>query len=63
MTYVATFVRLSWTAVGVLSFIMFAMFIVLAYTAPENLDALVHQAHDVIPAAINKIVNTVKSLI
>ena len=43
-----------------LSFV--GLFIFLAYFEPMTLDMLVHQAHDVIPVAINSVIDFITNL-
>lgn len=63
MTYVLTAVSMFWNFVFAVSFTFLTIFVVLAYTDPTALDSLVHQAHDVIPAFIDRVTHTVKTAI
>jgi hypothetical protein len=56
-----TVFRGTMTLVGVLSFILCVLFVFLAYTNPTQLDTMVHQAHEVIPAAIDSVTRHIEN--
>lgn len=59
MTAIQNVVRFGLNLVGLVSAIIVALFILLAYTSPMELDALVHQSHELIPQMIDGLINLI----
>jgi len=62
MPVIKTVASLTVDLVSALCMCFVALFIFLAYFEPMTLDALVHQAHDVIPDAIDRTINAIANL-
>lgn len=62
MTVIKTAASLATSLVTALCLSFVALFIFLAYFEPMTLDALVHQAHEIIPQGIDATVNAIHNL-
>lgn len=59
---ISTVFSVFWNLVFALCTTLVLTFIALAYFAPMQLDMLVHQAHDVVPATIDSIARHITNL-
>ena len=62
MNVILTAIDIAVDFIMVLSLAFVTLFIYLAYFEPMTLDMLVHQAHEVVPVAIDNIINFIMNL-